>query len=113
MRLSRLAARRVRALLAVAVIIVAGAHAFPVSATAQEDPLPPITGSTIDRVEDYLEMRLSEVGRPGLAAAIVHDGDIISTVQIGEASPGVPMTSDTPMFIASVIDHCHGVDATG
>lgn len=101
MRPFRLGVRQVRAF-SVAVVIVAALNVFSASATAQEDPLPPITASTLDEIQDYLEKRLSEVGRPGLAATIVHDGDIVSTFEIGQAAPDAAMTSDTPMFIASV-----------
>jgi len=93
--------RRVPGLL-VLVVIVAAISASSDSAAAQADPLPPVTGSTVDDVERYLELRLSEAGRPGLAAAIVHNGEIVSTFELGEASPGVPMTANTPLFIASV-----------
>ncbi len=101
MRSLRLGFRQVRAL-SVAVVTVAASNVFSAPATAQEDPLPPITASTADEIGDYLEERLSEVGRPGLAAAIVHDGEIMATFEIGRAGPDNPMTSNTPIFIGSV-----------
>lgn len=81
---------------------LAGLIAFSASGAAQQDSLPPFTDSAVDEVERYLEMRLSEVGVPGLATAIVHDGEIVLALELGEASPGIAMTAATPLFIASL-----------
>jgi CubicO group peptidase (beta-lactamase class C family) len=89
-------------MLLVAAFLVVGQMVLSVSAAARTDRLPPITDSTLDDVERYLETELMDAGRPGLAAAIVHDGEIMLSVGLGEASPGVAMTADTPLFIASV-----------
>lgn len=86
----------------VAAVLAFGMVSLSASATGHEEPLPPITESTLDEVERYLERRLSEVGRPGMAAAIVHDGEVVSTFELGDASPGTPMTADTPLFVASL-----------
>lgn len=86
----------------VAAVLFACMVSLSASVAAREDPLPPITESTLDDVERYLERRLSEVGRPGVAAAIVHDGEVVSTFELGDASPGTPMTANTPLFVASV-----------
>jgi CubicO group peptidase (beta-lactamase class C family) len=96
------AARRVYAFSVVVLVTLAGLHAFSVSAAAQEDRLPPFTGSTIDDVERYLERQWLQVGRPGLAAAVVRDGEVMLLLAMGEASAGVAMTVDMPVFIASV-----------
>jgi CubicO group peptidase (beta-lactamase class C family) len=95
-------ARRVCAFSVVVVVAWAGLYASSVSAAAQEDRLPPFTGSTIDDVEGYLERRWLEAGRPGLAAAVVRDGEVVSMVELGEARAGVGMTVDMPVFVASV-----------
>lgn len=73
-----------------------------IAAEGQQDPMPPISESTLQEVERYLETQLSEVGRPGLTAAVVQDGEVVFSVALGDAAPGVPMTIDTPLFIASV-----------
>lgn len=95
-------ATRIWMLLGAAAFFVAGLMLLSVSADAQTERLPPVTDSTLDDVERYLETELSKAGRPGLATAIVHDGEIVLSVGLGEASPGVAMTADTPSFIASV-----------
>lgn len=89
-------------ILVVAVVIVDGLNALSVSAAAQQDPLPPITGSTVEDVERYLEMQWLKVERPGLAGAVVCGGEVVFSVELGAASEGEAMTADTPVFIASV-----------
>lgn len=102
MRPSGLGAPRLWMILVSTGSITAGMVMLSGPAIGQRDSLPPITGSTLDEVERYLEMRLSEDGRPGLAAVIVHEGKVVSSVELGEGDPSVAMTVDTPLFIASV-----------
>ncbi|HSM44369.1 MAG TPA: serine hydrolase domain-containing protein, partial [Acidimicrobiia bacterium] len=94
--------RRVSAFSVVGVVALAGLYASSVSAAAQEDRLAPFTGSTIDDVERYLERQWLEAGTPGLAAAVVRDGEVVLMLEVGEARAGVAMTVDMPVFIASV-----------
>lgn len=67
-----------------------------------EDVPGPIGDETLEEVDAYLERTLSAEGRPGLTAAIVQGDEIIHTVALGEARPGVPATADAPFLIASV-----------
>lgn len=89
-------------LLVAAASLMTGLMVLSGSAAAQTERLPPVTDSTLDDAERYLETELSKAGRPGLAASVVQDDEIVLSVGLGEASPGVAMTVDTPSFIASV-----------
>lgn len=90
-----------RILTAWAIVVVAASPAF---ATEEQpsDLLPPITPETESRLRGYLEERLVASNRPGLAAAVVRGNEIVFTLALGEARPDVPMSSDTPVFLASV-----------
>lgn len=57
-----------------------------------------------DPVDDYIKMRMTEAGLPGLALVVIKDGDVIKTAGYGLADVArrVPVTPDTVFKIGSV-----------
>lgn len=55
-----------------------------------------------DVVDAYIEGEMAEWNLPGVALAIVRDGQIVYGQGYGDAGPdGRPMTTQTPLFIGS------------
>lgn len=52
-------------------------------------------------IDAQLQAAMKQHRLPGMSVVIVQDGDIIFATGYGEASPGRPMTPDTPMYIGS------------
>ena len=69
-----------------------GAHATP--------SLP--SADVAQRVEAYLAAERKALGIPGMALAVVRDGEPDRLWADGVARPGVPMTPQTPVLLASV-----------
>jgi len=58
--------------------------------------------SDFDAVDAYIEGEMAEWNLPGVALAIVQDGEIVYMKGYGKAGPhGRPMTAQTPLFIGS------------
>ncbi len=61
------------------------------------------TESDFDAVDAYIEGEMAEWNLPGVALAIVQEGEIVHMKGYGNAGPdGRPMTAQTPLFIASI-----------
>jgi CubicO group peptidase (beta-lactamase class C family) len=56
----------------------------------------------VERVESYLAAERDALDIPGMALAIVHDGEPARVWADGVARPGEPMTPQTPVLLASV-----------
>jgi CubicO group peptidase (beta-lactamase class C family) len=55
-----------------------------------------------DAIDAYIEAEMAEWNLPGVALAIVQDGEIVYMKGYGNAGPdGRPMTAQTPLFIGS------------
>lgn len=63
----------------------------------------PAASSAIDfaAIDAYLQAAMKQHRLPGMSVAIVQGDDIVFAKGYGEASPGRPMTPDTPMYIGS------------
>ncbi len=56
----------------------------------------------LDRLDAYLDAERERHGLPGLAVAVVRNGEVVHARGFGEAAPGVPMRADTPLMLGSV-----------
>ena len=63
---------------------------------------PATDDATLAEVVEYLDGQRVELGIPGMAVAMVEDGEVILLETFGEASPGVPVEPDTPFLINSI-----------
>jgi CubicO group peptidase (beta-lactamase class C family) len=86
-----------RTLVAILVLVAA---AFASVATATDDPdADPIDLAAIDA---FVEASMRRHGIPGVALAIVRDGELLHARGYGRDGNGGPMTASTPMYIGSV-----------
>jgi CubicO group peptidase (beta-lactamase class C family) len=64
--------------------------------------LAPVTPAPADDVPTYLRRHAATHHIPGLAAAVVRDGRVVSTVTLGEDGNGATVTPQTPFLLGSV-----------
>ena len=72
---------------------------------ATDTDLPDVTvdDTVLAEVDDYLEVQREEHGWPGLAAALVAEGEVVWSKGYGTTGPdGRPVTAQTPFLLASV-----------
>lgn len=63
----------------------------------------PLTDSTFQRLDSYIESILEETGIPGAAVAVVHNSQIVYQKGYGVSGPqDEPVTPETPMILGSV-----------
>ena len=79
----------------------ASGHAGPDPAAAPERraSVPPLDAARIDAL---VRRHVARSGLPGVAVAVVHDGQIAYTAGVGEGRSGNPITADTPFMISSL-----------
>lgn len=57
--------------------------------------------ATPDRLDRFVAAKVDELGLPGLAVVVVAEGRVLFEGTYGEASPGVPVSLDTPFRLGS------------
>lgn len=73
------------------------------AATGSEPPQINVDEAALSRVDSYLARQREDHGWPGLAAALVADGEVAWSAGYGTAGPdGRPVTPQTPFLLASV-----------
>lgn len=93
--------RRIRAL--VLAVVLASGPVGTAAAAAQESAAFDVGEEQIERVAGFLAAQRRERDLPGLAAAVVHDGEVILRLTLGDADEsGRPVLPDTPFMLASV-----------
>lgn len=87
---------------AVLCLLVGPAHAAG-TRDVVVSPSSPVTKDVLAEVDAYLARNREEHGWPGLAAAIVADGEVAWSAGYGSTGPdGDPVTAQTPFLLASV-----------
>ena len=82
-------------LVCLAILLGSGQLAVPATATV-------VAAVDATAIDDHVHAMLDGWAVPGGAIAIARDGAIVHLAAFGEASPGRPMTSGTPVAIGSV-----------
>ena len=88
-----------------AVVVGMAVWLMVLGAAAAAADLPDVTvdEAVLDEVDDYLERQRQEHGWPGLAAALVSDGEVAWSAGYGTTGPDRrPVTPQTPFLLASV-----------
>ena len=57
--------------------------------------------ATQDHLDQFVAAKIDELGLPGLALVVVAEGEVLFEGAFGEASPGVPVSLDTPFLLGS------------
>lgn len=91
---SALGCRRALAIVSALLSLILLAYPLPSSAIEQKH--------TLSRIEQYLQQAVPQLGAPGVAVALVHEGDIVYSNVWGSTSDGTPVTLDTPFLIGSI-----------
>src|SRR5690606_38246257 len=87
---------------AVLCLLVGPAHAAG-TRDVVVSPSSPVTKDVLAEVDAYLARNREEHGWPGLAAAIVADGEVAWSAGYGSTGPdGDPVMAQTPFLLASV-----------
>lgn len=84
------------------VLLVLLLVSLPGAATAQEATERRPDAKIPAVVDDYLDDVVEETGTPGIAAAVLRDGEILATAAAGEDGRGRPMTTHTRMRVESL-----------
>jgi CubicO group peptidase (beta-lactamase class C family) len=80
----------------------------PTSPTAPSAAVPGI--SSFAAVDEYARTQLDDLSLPGLALAVVHDGQVVHLAGFGHADPaGRPVTPQTPFMVNSVSKSFAGI----
>ncbi|MGY0235385.1 serine hydrolase domain-containing protein [Longispora urticae] len=83
----------------IAAVTVSSSTLAPAAALAEPDTEPRLTSAAIDR---YVAGHRERTGLPGLAVAVVKDGEVLHTAGYGRDADGDPLTDRSPMSLASV-----------
>ncbi|MEE2524635.1 serine hydrolase domain-containing protein [Pseudarthrobacter sp. J75] len=86
----------------VAVGILGGAATPPPEPAEPEPAAPAATEQTYQALDSFLREQIEDIGSPGAAVAVVHNGAPVHTAAFGRADQsGRPMTIQTPVLLAS------------
>lgn len=87
-------------LLATLVIVFVGSAGVRADA-APHPEWPEPRWASAEQLDRYLTTQRDELDLPGLAVVVINEGDVLFERAYGEASPGVPVTLETPFRLGS------------
>lgn len=85
----------------VVVALVLAAGMVWAAADQATNTRPPTTGSTYERIDQYVADQLRDARIPGAALAVVSNGKTVHASGFGTDGHGNPVTADTPFWIGS------------